>query len=272
MRTVVSFHAHPDDEALLTGGTLARLTSEGHRVVIVTATSGAAGLSDLGPGAELARTRVAELERSAAILGCARVVCLQYPDSGWSPTEYAPIEGSFSSVPIDLAAVRLAGILREEKADILTTYDAYGGYGHLDHIRVHQVGAAAAALAGTPVVLQATVDRTMIQRGLRILTWLHLVPSGTATDRVDSWFSSRAEITHKVSVRRYARQKKAALAIHRSQSTGGEGPRTARILLALPLPVFALVCGTEWFIESGAVPPESPIRDPVATVGSAVNA
>jgi LmbE family N-acetylglucosaminyl deacetylase len=121
-------------------------------------------------------------------------------------------------------------------------------------------------------VLQATIDRTMIARALRLLAFVRLVPKGTPAARANAWYADRGEITHKVNVRRYARQKKAALAAHRSQVTGGEGPRTARILLALPRPLFALVCGTEWFIESGAVPRRSPLSDPVASLGSGVAA
>ena len=175
-------------------------------------------------------------------------------------------------MPVEEVAERLATILQDEEAHILTTYDERGGYGHLDHIRVHEAGAAAAAIAGTPVVLQATVDRTMIARALRILAFLRLTPNGTAATTADSWYSSRAAITHRINVRRFARQKKAALAAHTSQTTGGKGPRTARILLALPSPLFALVCGTEWFIETGATPPESPLRDPVASLTSGVSA
>src|SRR5205085_2707516 len=82
--TMVSFHAHPDDEALLTGGTLARAAAEGHRVVLVVATAGGAGLTSSAVLAEgqLARRRLAELHRSAEALGCARVECLGYQDSG----------------------------------------------------------------------------------------------------------------------------------------------------------------------------------------------
>ena len=89
--TVVSFHAHPDDEALLTGGTLAMLAAAGHRVVIVVATAGALGLSGegLAPDA-LAERRSAELDRSAAALGSARVVRLGYADSGWCPDGSVP--------------------------------------------------------------------------------------------------------------------------------------------------------------------------------------
>src|SRR5580658_8433298 len=78
MATVLAFHAHPDDEALLTGGTLARLAAEGHRVVIVVATD---GIVRRGP-APGEPTRLDELEVSASVLGAARVVHLGYADSG----------------------------------------------------------------------------------------------------------------------------------------------------------------------------------------------
>ncbi|MBL1115011.1 PIG-L family deacetylase [Streptomyces sp. 110] len=78
MATVLAFHAHPDDEALLTGGTLARLADEGHRVVLVVATD---GHMDAAPeNGEPPRMR--ELRASAAILGVDRVVHLGYADSG----------------------------------------------------------------------------------------------------------------------------------------------------------------------------------------------
>ncbi len=84
--TLVSFHAHPDDEALLTGGTLARAAAEGHRVVLVTATAGEAGLTDgTGLHPPLGERRRDELARAAAALGCARWELLDYQDSGWGP-------------------------------------------------------------------------------------------------------------------------------------------------------------------------------------------
>ena len=73
MATVLAFHAHPDDEVLLTGGTLARLAAEGHRVVIVVACDGAVGPPN---------DRLAEFRESAAILGAARAEYLGYADSG----------------------------------------------------------------------------------------------------------------------------------------------------------------------------------------------
>ncbi|MCL2782029.1 MAG: PIG-L family deacetylase [Actinomycetia bacterium] len=262
-RVIVAFHAHPDDEALYTGGTLAALAARGHRVVLVTATAGAAGLTRPGFAPdELAARRSAELARSAKALGCARLVQLGYPDSG-SAAGVAPAPGSFAARPLAEVAERLAEILRAERADLLIVYDANGGYGHRDHVRVHDAGLAAARLTGTPRVLAATVDRTAIARALRVLGWARLVPVGTATERIGSWYSARAEITHRVPVRRFLAAKRAALACHTSQTEGGRGPRTVGLLLALPKPLFRLACGVEWFVEIGGARPVRPLGDPL---------
>ena len=136
--TVVSFHAHPDDEALLTAGTLARAAADGHRVVLVVATAGEAGLASPAALADLAERRTRELTASAKALGVARVEVLGYPDSGWDePKGTGP---TFSDLAPEGPADRLANILRGEQADVLTTYDAAGGYGHPDHVQVHRVG------------------------------------------------------------------------------------------------------------------------------------
>src|SRR3954464_14597539 len=80
--TLVSFHTHPDDEALFTGGSLARASAEGHRVVLVVATAGELGLTG-GDAAALGAQRSRELEAAAAALGVRRVVTLGYGDSGF---------------------------------------------------------------------------------------------------------------------------------------------------------------------------------------------
>ena len=90
----MSFHAHPDDEALLTAGTLAKAAAQGHRVVLVTATAGEVGLasSAFGTADVLAGHRLEELHRSAAAIGAARVELLGYADSGLHG-EVAPADG-----------------------------------------------------------------------------------------------------------------------------------------------------------------------------------
>jgi len=259
---VVSFHAHPDDEALLTAGTLARATAEGHRVTIVVATNGEAGLADTpgsadSPGPGLGATRLAELRASAAALGCARVVALGYPDSGMRNENRG-----FASVPVDEAAARLAEVLAEERADVLTVYDRNGGYGHPDHVQVHRVGHLAAELAGTAVVLEATVDRTALVRALSAIRWTRLAPADFAPERMRSAYSDRAEITHRVDVRGQLSQKRASMRAHATQSTGGTGSRTLAFFLRLPGPLYRRVFGTEWFIERGR-PPATPAVDDI---------
>ena len=252
--TVVSFHAHPDDEALLTGGTLARAAAEGHRVVLVTATDGAAGLtSDAVRGSgSLGSLRLRELEKSAAALGVQRVVSLGYPD------------GDFSAVSVSRAAGRLAEVLLDESAEVLTSYDAAGGYGHPDHVHVHRVGKAAARLAGTPVVLEATVDRRLLVAGAKAMRLLPGAPR-LGHDAFRNSYSARSEITHRVDVRRHLEQKLAALAAHHSQGVGGTR-RTVSFLLGLPTPLLRPVLGREWFIETGRPVTSPPCDDIFASL------
>ena len=93
MGTLVCFHAHPDDESISTGGSIARASAEGHRVVLVVATNGDHGEvpDDLTPGETLVDRRKAETARSAEVLGVHRLVWLGYADSGmtgWPQNEH----------------------------------------------------------------------------------------------------------------------------------------------------------------------------------------
>ena len=262
--TLVAFHAHPDDEALFTGGTLARLAAEGHRVVVVTATAGERGLAAAAPAAGLGATRRKELAAAAGELGVARVVTLDYGDSGMGAGP--PPAGSFCATPVAEAAERLAEVLAEERADALTIYDARGGYGHRDHVRVHEVGVAAAAAAGTRLVLEATVAREAIQRGLRLLNLVGVRPGGMRSRDLADAYRSRAEITHEVDVRRWVPAKQRALAAHASQTGGGDDVRTVALLSRLPGPVAWLVLGREWFVEHGRSPGRHPLKDVLASL------
>ncbi len=245
--TLVAFHAHPDDEALFTGGTLARAAAEGHRVVLVTATSGELGLAATGT-VDLGTLRQTELQEAVAALGVHRLVLLGYGDSGMDPST-APPPGSLCAVPVSEVADRLAAVLREEQADVLTVYDAHGGYGHRDHIRVHDAGIAAAASAGTPRVLEATVPRESLMRGVRLLNRFGVRPGGMTAAAFAGAYRSRAEITHEIDVRPWLAAKRAALAAHASQTSGGGDVRTVRLLSRLPMPLARRVLGKEWFVE-----------------------
>ncbi len=233
--TVVAFHAHPDDEVLLTGGTLAKLAAEGNRVVIVVATDGIMG--------QASDRRLRELQASADKLGAARVVHLGYADSGHGPVLFPDPPGRvrFARADLDQAAAQLAGIIRDEQARLLLSYDADGGYGHRDHVKVHQVGTRAAQLAGDVRVLEATWPPWLVKLVVRY---------GPRDARMAR--SPRTAITHRVNVRRYAAQKQAALAAHGSQHSGsGRAARLIRLLIRLPIPAFGVLLGYEWYAEPG---------------------
>jgi len=245
MATLVAFHAHPDDEVLLTGGTLARAAAEGHRVVIVVATDSMVAADEGQP------QRMLELRASAHVLGAQRVEHLGYADSGHGPVLYPdpPDRQRFARADVEEAAGRLARLLREEGADLLLSYDVNGGYRHRAHLKVHFVGRRAAEVAGGVRVLEATVPRDFVVRMMRLGRLLR-VPFGHDPEVWSAAFSPSDAITHRISVRRYAAQKQAALGMHRSQVYGG-GRLAAvmRLLVEMPTALFGLLLGYEWFVE-----------------------
>jgi LmbE family N-acetylglucosaminyl deacetylase len=271
--TILAFHAHPDDEALLTAGTMARAAAAGHRVVLVLATDGGAGLAaeELRRDGALGERRLEEARRSAAALGVARVEWLGYADSGSGPEPEPDLPGvvRFCRAPVDEAAERLAAVLSTERADVLLSYDANGGYGHRDHVRVHEVGARAAEIAGTARVLEATVPRDTIVRALRAVGRVYRFPEEFDPATFERAFSARADITHRIDVRRHARAKRTSMRAHASQATGGGAAsveaggqtrdRTLAAFLRIPRPLYDVVFGREWFRDP-ALPPGGPVR------------
>jgi LmbE family N-acetylglucosaminyl deacetylase len=137
---------------------------------------------------------------------------------------------------------------------MLTVYDAAGGYGHPDHVQVHRVGVKAAELAGTPVVLEATLDRDFLRRFQRFLRPLPRFGGET--------YSSHAEITHRVRVGAYCAVKRAAMSVHVDHRTRGDSVCTFTALLHLPRLVFRQVMGTEWFVRRD-LPPGTVLDHPL---------
>jgi LmbE family N-acetylglucosaminyl deacetylase len=270
--TIVCFHAHPDDEALLMGGTMARLAAEGHRVVLVTATAGEQGLAAdrLTRDEALGTVREAELRDSAHFLGCARVVLLGYPDSGPSDVRDRPPAAaeSFATTPVEDAALRVARILVEEQADVLTIYDPAGGYGHPDHIQVYRVGLLAADFAHTKMVLEATVDRKLLRRALRCIHLFRWRSPDFAPKRFKTLFAEPHRITHRIDVGSYLPQKRAALEAHRSQASVDDDDRFLAWILRLPPYLFQLGFRYEWFVEHGRTPARKPLNEILASLGS----
>jgi LmbE family N-acetylglucosaminyl deacetylase len=255
MATLVCFHAHPDDEAIATGGTMALAARAGHRVVLVVATRGELGEpvpGVLDDGEQLWERRVVETGRAAEVLGADRVEFLGYEDSGMMGEATNDNPACFWRADPEEAAGRLAAILRDVRADVLTVYDDHGGYGHPDHINVHRVGVRAAELAGVGAVFQSTMNRDAIRRSMEELaaTQPEAVPEevreGRERAEADDFGSPEALITHAVDVSAVLDRKRRAMESHASQIAPDS------FFLAMPDEAFARAFGTEWFIALGA--------------------
>ncbi|MGI8662026.1 MAG: PIG-L family deacetylase [Acidimicrobiales bacterium] len=254
MATLVCFHAHPDDECTQTAGVMAKAAAEGHRVVLVVATKGEHGEVPAGllrDGELLWERRIEEVTASAAVLGVDRLEFLGYTDSGMMGTPENDQPESFWKADIDDAARRLAAILEEERADVLTAYDDHGNYGHPDHIQVHRVGVRAGELAGTPRVFLSTMNRDQIVRGMQNMRE-HAIAAGIDPDELpdlgDDFGSPESDITAAVDVRAHIDEKRKAMECHPSQivDTG--------FFFTMPPEVFADAFGTEWYIRAGQGP------------------
>jgi LmbE family N-acetylglucosaminyl deacetylase len=247
--TLVFVHAHPDDEALLTAGTMARAAAEGHRVVLVIATDGAAGLTSEDFQEGLGETRLAEARVSAAALGVARTVTLDYQDSGLKGEN----PDGFAYIDTAEVARRIADICDEESAEVLVGYDEAGGYGHPDHLQVHRAVRAASDLcAKRPNLFEATLPREPIVRAARLASTMHLTPDEFSPHEFDSAWTPRAQISHRVNVRKHLPAKDAALRAHSSQAAADGTTRTLAVLTRLPRAAQALILGTEYYVVVSA--------------------
>ncbi|CAB4803324.1 unannotated protein [freshwater metagenome] len=248
MSTLVCFHAHPDDESIATGGSIARAAAEGHRVVLVMGTDGRHGETpaDLVEGESLQDRRKAETERSAEVLGVKKVYWLGYHDSGMTGWPQNNEPNSFIGADVETAAQELAKILQDEQADVFTCYDWHGGYGHPDHIQVHRVGHRAADIAitnGQKIrVLESTMNRTRIAQMLEQLGGGDFDPEAPADDG-NPFGTLEDEITMAVDVGEFVQVKRSSIMCHASQVTDSS------MFLQMPPEAFAIAFGEEFFIE-----------------------
>ncbi|MDX2934077.1 N-acetyl-1-D-myo-inositol-2-amino-2-deoxy-alpha-D-glucopyranoside deacetylase [Streptomyces ipomoeae] len=161
-RRLLLVHAHPDDESINNGATMAKYAAEGARVTLVTCTLGEEGevipprLAHLAPDRDdaLGPHRVGELAEAMKELGVSDHRFLggpgRYRDSGMMGVEQNERPGSFWTADVDEAAAHLVEIIREVRPQVLVTYDPNGGYGHPDHIQAHRVAMRAADLSLDP--------------------------------------------------------------------------------------------------------------------------
>jgi N-acetyl-1-D-myo-inositol-2-amino-2-deoxy-alpha-D-glucopyranoside deacetylase len=182
-RRIVFVHAHPDDETISTGATMAHYAATGAHVTLVTCTLGEEGeihvpeLAGLAAdqGDQLGGYRLVELTRACQALGVADHRLLggvgRYRDSGMMGTPANDHPRAFWRADLDEAAEHLVEIIREVRPQVLVTYDTNGGYGHPDHINAHRVamlGATKATQAGfgPDKVYWAAIPRSILAAGI----------------------------------------------------------------------------------------------------------
>jgi N-acetyl-1-D-myo-inositol-2-amino-2-deoxy-alpha-D-glucopyranoside deacetylase len=232
-------HAHPDDESITTGGTIARYAAEGAEVTVVTCTLGEEGEVVGDEWAQLTADRadqlggyrIHELGRALAALGVPAPRFLggagHWRDSGMAGTPSAANPRAWVNADRDEAVAALVAVIRELRPHVVVTYDPVGGYGHPDHIQVHHVVTAAVEAAGTgayphagapwdPAKLYWTVtEASALRRGIAEMTGL---PDGWQRPGPDDLPCVPDEqVTTVVDVAGVLDAKRAALAAHATQ-------------------------------------------------------
>jgi len=182
-RRLLLVHAHPDDESIGTGATMAAYAAQGAAVTLVTCTRGELGeiippelayLAD-GDGGRLGEYRTGELAAACAALGVTDHRFLGGPgrwrDSGMMGLPSNQVPGCFWQADLDEAAAELAAVIREVAPQVVVTYDANGFYGHPDHIQAHRVAWRAFELAGGLVAkfYATAIPKSVLAEGVKLM-------------------------------------------------------------------------------------------------------
>lgn len=154
--TLLAVHAHPDDEAIGTGGILAKYAAQGVRTILVYATRGEAGeiqnpeFVPPSPGLKMEEIRARELERALTVLRVGSVHFLGYRDSGMVGSPENLDLRAFIQADMEEASGRLVEIIRRTRPQVMVTYNERGVYGHPDHVMAHRVTVRAFRASGDP--------------------------------------------------------------------------------------------------------------------------
>jgi N-acetyl-1-D-myo-inositol-2-amino-2-deoxy-alpha-D-glucopyranoside deacetylase len=242
-RRLLLVHAHPDDESINNGATMALYAATGAQVTLVTCTRGEEGevippdLAHLAPDREdrLGPHRVGELAAAMKELGVTDHRFLGGPgrfrDSGMMGVEQNRREGAFWNTEVDDAAPYLVEVIRSVRPQVLVTYDPRGGYGHPDHIQAHRVAMRSAELAAEPAfrrdlgephtiakIYWNRVPRSVAEQGFARLREAGGAdfPGIAAIDDVPGVVDD-SEITAEIDGTAYAERKAAAMRAHATQ-------------------------------------------------------
>src|SRR5688572_17763242 len=241
--TLMAVHAHPDDEAIGTGGILAWAAAEGIQTVLVTCTGGEVGEIAPATGAtpeNLGEIRKRELLEATEILGVTHLEMLGYRDSGMMGTADNLHPDSFYQADLNAAILRMVSLVRKYRPAVIVTYDENGFYGHPDHINAHRVAVGAfhrASDAGledgqepfspSKLYYTAVAKSSFAEFGRRLRELGIDGPGGRTLDEAERlgeaveaempWGVPDELITTVVDVSAYAAQKRKALWAHATQ-------------------------------------------------------
>jgi N-acetyl-1-D-myo-inositol-2-amino-2-deoxy-alpha-D-glucopyranoside deacetylase len=232
-RRIVLVHAHPDDESITCGATMARYVAEGAAVTLVTCTLGEEGeilvpsLAGIGPeGADqLGGYRIAELDRACAAIGVTDHRFLggagHFRDSGMMGVASNTAPRAFWGTPLDGAAGLLASILEEVRPAVVVTYDERGGYGHPDHIQAHRVTMRAVGLASWPVAKVYWIAVPQSVRDAELATMRTGASRFTVAEDPDQLGFATPDdvVTTEIDASAYLAAKRAAMQAHATQIT-----------------------------------------------------
>jgi N-acetyl-1-D-myo-inositol-2-amino-2-deoxy-alpha-D-glucopyranoside deacetylase len=252
-------HAHPDDEAISTGGVMMKAKAHGHRVVLVTATRGEVGeIHNMDPEASrplLGEIRTEELKAAGEILGVDRIEFLGYRDSGMVDTADNKDPRSFHQARLDEAAAKLAVLIREERPDVVVTYAEDGVYGHPDHIKAYQVTNAALDLLEREGWAPKKLYYMAIPRSL-MEAFASQMPEEAQRQNSNMRIAGTPDelVTTRIDVHDYVDQKRKAFGAHVSQNDPNSWFTT------MASQIYELAFGTEYYQlargKLGAEPPE----------------
>jgi len=221
--TLMLVHAHPDDEAISTGGVMMKAKAHGHRVVLVTATRGEVGeIHNMDPEASrprLGEIRTEELKAAGEILGVDRIEFLGYRDSGMVDAADNKDPRSFHQARLDEAAAKLAVFIREERPDVVVTYAEDGVYGHPDHIKAFHVTNAALDLLEREGWAPKKLYYTAIPRSL-MEAFASQMPEEAQRQNSNMRIAGTPDelVTTRIDVHDYVDQKRKAFGAHVSQN------------------------------------------------------
>ena len=255
MATVVFFHAHPDDEAIATGGTMAGLADQGHRVVLVTATRGELGeIPDglLDPGESLVERRGRELDEACRILGVADHAYLDYLDSGMAGEESNLRPGAFAAADVDEAGRALADILRRgvRRCPRRRTTSTVGTAIPTTSRCTGSVWPPPTGLR-RPVLYFATMNRDLTEDLVNRIGETDWEPPEGTFDGMEGMGEPASRITTAVDVIPWIERKRRSMRAHASQIS------EESFFLSMPDDVYSMVWGREWFIRIRPVPARS---------------